>query len=274
MRKLLLILALTAGTTSSIHGWSATGHKAISVLVYQRLNPATRERIDSLLAKHPDYPKWIEDIPDQERGRAAFLAASVWPDVIRNDPRFYAMDKTPTPPIPGLPEGAQANHSEWHYIDTPFSTDRTPILPPRESNALMELKNVQSVEKMPEQMQVYLLPWILHITEDIHQPLHTMMRFTANDPKGDQGGNTVRIKDGSNLHSYWDGRLGNGNTDQLLNAQSIEKQNPTARDSGYKFRTLGQRRFRDAAAGLWPHRSRDEGTEWVTNTTLVWQVAG
>ena len=94
----------------------------------------------------------------------------------------------------------------------------------------MELKNVQSVEKMPEQMQVYLLPWILHITEDIHQPLHTMMRFTANDPKGDQGGNTVRIKDGSNLHSYWDGRLGNGNTDQLLNAQSIEKQ------SGVKLR--------------------------------------
>jgi hypothetical protein len=92
----------------------------------------------------------------------------------------------------------------------------------------MELKEVQSVERMPEQMQVYLLPWILHLIEDVHQPLHTMMRFTANDPKGDQGGNTVRLKDGSNLHSYWDGRLGDDNTDRFINelAATMEQQNP------------------------------------------------
>jgi hypothetical protein len=78
-----------------------------------------------------------------------------------------------------LPAGTQARHAEWHYIDTPFSTDGSPTVPTEKSNALMELKEVQSVARMPEQMQVYLLPLILHLTEDVHQPLHTMMRSTV-----------------------------------------------------------------------------------------------
>jgi len=43
-------------------------------------------------------------------------------------------------------------YAEWHYIDLPFSTDGTPTVPAVESNALMELKEVQSVERTPEQM--------------------------------------------------------------------------------------------------------------------------
>jgi hypothetical protein len=228
MRKLIFALALiVAAANATVYGWNATGHKAISLLVYQQLTPAVRPRIDALLAKHPDYSKWVEGVSQQDRGRAAFLAASVWPDTIRNDPRFYAANRPPTPRIPGLPEGAQANHAEWHYIDIPFSPDGTPTVQPPESNALAELRSVQTVERMPEQMQVYLLPWIIHITEDVHQPLHAIGRFTSNTPNGDQGGNAVRLKDGFNLHSYWDGRLGNDNTDQFLTelAAAIEKQN-------------------------------------------------
>lgn len=227
MRRLILGFLMIVSATVPVYAWNATGHKAISVFVYELLNPATRARIDALLAKHPDYPKWTEGVPDALRGRAAFLAASVWPDNIRSDPRFYAAGKPPTPDIPGLPEGAQANHAEWHYIDLPFSPDGTPTTQPPESNALVELKSIQAVEHMPEQMQIYLLPWIIHITEDVHQPLHAIGRFTVNTPKGDQGSNLVRLKDGSNLHSYWDGRLGNDNTDQFLNelATTIEREN-------------------------------------------------
>jgi hypothetical protein len=224
----IFFLVLASVAAAPTYAWNSTGHKAISLVAYERLTPAVRRRIDGLLAKHPDYPKWIAGVPEDQRGRAAFMAASVWPDAIRNDPRFHDDDKPATPSIPGLPEGAQARHSGWHYIDVPFSMDGTATAPAVDSNALMELKEVQSVEKTPESMQVYLLPWILHMTEDVHQPLHTMMRFTVDDPKGDRGGNDVRVKDGSNLHSYWDGRLGSDNTDDFIQelAATIEKQNP------------------------------------------------
>jgi hypothetical protein len=226
--RLIAALFLSVTIAASACAWNGTGHKAISLMAYERLTPDVRRRIDSLLAKHPDYAKWISGISETQRGRAAFLAASVWPDIIRNDPRFYDEKGTATPPIPGLPDGAQRRHSDWHYIDLPFSTDGTPTDPEPESNALMELKKVQSIEHESEQMQVYLLPWILHLTEDVHQPLHTMMRFTVDDPMGDRGGNGVRVKDGSNLHSYWDGRLGSDDTDSFIDelADTIARQNP------------------------------------------------
>ena len=54
-------------------GWNATGHKAISLIAYGQLLPATRAKVDQLLAQHPDYSKWIAGVPTADRGRAAFL---------------------------------------------------------------------------------------------------------------------------------------------------------------------------------------------------------
>src|SRR5215831_19307801 len=99
LSRLTILLALPMVFASSIApalAWNATGHKAISLLAYQLLTPAVRQRIDGLLAKHPDYPKWVEGVPADQRGRAAFLAASVWPDNIRNDPRFHNDDRPAT----------------------------------------------------------------------------------------------------------------------------------------------------------------------------------
>jgi hypothetical protein len=225
-RCLFALLLVVIGIAQPVLAWNGTGHKAISLVAYNRLSPAVKQRVDSLLAKHPDYPKWIAGVPIAERGRAAFLAASVWPDQIRSDPRFYGDNDSPTPPIPGLPDGAQLKHAEWHYVDTPFSTDGTPTVPAVESNALRELEAFDSAGRMSEAMQVYLLPWILHVTEDVHQPLHTMMRFTANDHDGDRGGNTVRLQVGSNLHSYWDGQLGREDGDLNQLAATIQERNP------------------------------------------------
>jgi hypothetical protein len=225
-RRLSGIVLVLVCLAEPVLAWNGTGHKAISLVAYNRLSPSVRQRIDSLLAKHPDYSTWIAGVPESERGRAAFLAASVWPDQIRGDARFYGDKDTPTPPIPGLPDGAQAKHAEWHYIDTPFSPDGTSTVPVEESNALRELVEFDSVGWMPEPMQVFLIPWIVHVIEDVHQPLHTMMRFTAADPMGDKGGNTVHLESGSNLHSYWDGQLGGDGADLNQLAATIEKRNP------------------------------------------------
>jgi hypothetical protein len=227
---LLIPLVIVTSVTPGF-AWNATGHRAIALIAYEHLSPAARQRINSLLNKHPDYHKWTDGVPARKRGSAAFLAASVWPDAIRNDPRFHDDNQPATPPIPGLPEGAQARHAGWHFTNEPFSTNGTPSIPPAEPNVLTKLKDFEGVGAMSEPMKVYLLPWILHLVGDVHQPLHTIARFTKEYPESDRGGNNIRLMDGSNLHAYWDGRLGTADSDRFVDelAATIEQQNPRPR---------------------------------------------
>jgi hypothetical protein len=218
LKTIAAILVIALATQPAL-AWNSTGHKAIALIAYQHLSQTTKQRVDSLLAKHPDYPKWIEGAAPAGRGRAAFLEASVWPDAIRNDRRFHGDNRQPTPDIPGLPPGSQARHAGWHFINLPFSPDETPTLPPQEPNILTKLRDFEAIGSMPEQMQVYILPWLLHLVGDVHQPLHVLNRFTRSNAQGDRGGNLVRLRSG-NLHSYWDSRIGTSETDRFLNQLS------------------------------------------------------
>lgn len=51
--------------------------------------------------------------------------------------------------------------------------------------------------------------YVVHLAGDIHQPLHSVALFNLTYPKGDLGGNLLKVtlKNGtnnSNFHSYWD----------------------------------------------------------------------
>lgn len=50
--------------------------------------------------------------------------------------------------------------------------------------------------------------YVVHLVGDIHQPLHSVALFNETYPKGDVGGNLLKVvlKNGttSNFHSYWD----------------------------------------------------------------------
>lgn len=48
---------------------------------------------------------------------------------------------------------------------------------------------------------------LIHFMGDVHQPLHDANLFSEEFPKGDKGGNDIKIKyhyGASNLHSVWD----------------------------------------------------------------------
>src|SRR5439155_18980218 len=205
MKRLAFVLFFVF--TSAAYAWNGTGHKAIALMAYERLTAAARQRVDQVLAKHPDYPNWIAEVPAADRGRAAFLAAATWPDAIRRDPRFHNDHRRPTPPIPGLPPGAQARHADWHFINMPFSPDGTRTIPAPAPNIVTKLEECKTIGRMSAEQQVYTLPWLLHLVGDIHQPLHVLQRFTLDFPRGDRGGNAVRLRGTSNLHSYWDSHL-------------------------------------------------------------------
>src|SRR5580658_5174745 len=130
MRYLSLLAAWTSLCLSlapPAQAWNSTGHRLIAAIAYDRLTPKARARVDALIRQHPDYEKlFLRDAPTDPiaRARAAFIAASVWPDQIKGDPRFYdetRSNASPTPLLPGFPD--MARHTTWHYYDTPYTPD-------------------------------------------------------------------------------------------------------------------------------------------------------
>jgi S1/P1 Nuclease len=217
----LLILAHPAW------GWNATGHRIAAAIAYDHLSPNAKARVDALLAMHPDYATLLtRDAPSdpQRRARAAFLAASVWPDTIRTDKRFY--DDTQenallTPLLPGFP--SMARHTNWHYIDIAISgEDGSPVQPTKSPNALTELRRILKRLRASGSASVYDLPWLIHLEEDVHQPLHCVSRFVKSQPEGDEGGNKVYVRPGRTLHAAWDGAAGSDSTDAYVNRMASE----------------------------------------------------
>jgi hypothetical protein len=59
-----------------------------------------------------------------------------------------------------------------------------------------------------DQLRSYDLVWTLHLVGDLHQPLHTIGRYTAQISGGDRGGNAEMVTPATGetiaLHAYWD----------------------------------------------------------------------
>jgi hypothetical protein len=210
--KGLVALFALIGLASPTPAWNATGHRIVAAIAYDSLTPAARSRVDDLLRRHPDYQSmFLIDAPSgppAARARAAFIAASVWADQIKSDPRFYDDDRReakPTPLLPGYPD--MARHQYWHFVNIPFTQDGTRLHDARSPNVVTEIERLSRVLAKPPgdpANPVYALPWILHLVGDMHNPLHVATRFTREDPDGDRGGNSVYVDPGRNLHSLWD----------------------------------------------------------------------
>jgi len=195
--------------------WNATGHRVIASIAYDNLTPAARARVDDLIRRHPDYQSlFLKDAPADpaQRDREAFLAASVWPDQIRTDPRFYddtQRSARPTPLLAGFPD--MGRHTNWHYIGLPFTQDGTRGPNPARPNVVTELERlIEIIGRPPADAAnpVYALPWFLHLAGDLHNPVHSADRFSRELPGGDHGGNLVYVEKGQPLHLFWDDLLG------------------------------------------------------------------
>ena len=207
--SLIAALLLTLPATA----WNYSGHCIIAEIAYERLTPAARARVDQMIRNHPDYKDiFIKDAPDVIKNNAAALAryafvhAAPWPDLIRGDMRFYdetRPDAHPTPLLPGFPD--MGRHAAWHYFDTPFSGDGTPVIEQQPPHLMTELPRLLAeIATADSQQAAYDLPWIEHLVGDSHQPLHLTGRFLRSQPKGDAGGNFVIVEPGRTLHSLWD----------------------------------------------------------------------
>jgi hypothetical protein len=162
----------------------------VASIAFKRLNPRAKAQAIALLAR-PINPAAVTATSKD------FVNAAHWADDLRPFAEFDSF-------------------KALHFIDQPFSTDGTalPAGIPEPENIVKALEDNVNILKTSTDMdaQAQALRLIIHFVGDIHQPLHCATRVTSANPEGDRGGNLVSIMVAgkkTNLHSYWDGGIGN-----------------------------------------------------------------
>jgi hypothetical protein len=214
---IVAILATALLSTSSAWAWDGEGHMQVAEIAWKHLTAASRARVSNLLKLNPNYATWIAHVPAANRRQVAFVTAATWPDFIKSASGYTNDgDKAPADPASSQNIGYADHlmHRYWHFIDTPFSTDGTPLTQPVAPNARTQIELFTAAiagTDASDDVKSYDLVWLEHLVGDVHQPLHATSRFSADLPSGDRGGNSVALcarpcRD--ELHAFWDTVLG------------------------------------------------------------------
>ncbi len=209
--------------------WNSIGHMAVAYVAYQKLTPAERARVATLLQLNPYYKEWLSFIPagtsDADRDMYVFMMAGTWPDEIKAMNAHYAGNDTPPKAeLAALNDGYAAHqaHKYWHFVNTPIGgSNSAPLTGPTVITKITVFRAALA-SKIPDALKSYDLAWLIHLVGDVHQPLHCATRVSAANPKGDQGGNLVVVTGpAKELHAFWDTVLGDGETKNFMNAVRV-----------------------------------------------------
>lgn len=215
MRRLFLAPFLVVSLSLPAFAWSDAGHKIVASIAFSRLTQDERAKVVAILREHPRFEKDFAVPVDltEENARAEWLfqQSAIWPDIARG---FRGADL------------AEYHRATWHYINLPhFLTaadgaalkDKLaanvslvpPAKPTQEMNAIQTLRLSRAIlvdANADKRQKAVMLAWLFHLVGDIHQPLHSSALFSVGlFPEGDRGGNLVKTRQRSNLHSLWDG---------------------------------------------------------------------
>lgn len=225
---LILAIVFLVSSVNSATAWNFCGHRVVALIAWRQLSPEKRQEVIALLKQHPRYeedfgsrmPDVFRNGSEEDRHAWLFSRAATWPDIARG---FKGEDE-------------KYHNSTWHYINLPvwlndkakddlqdnlsanISREWSASTPADEMNVIQALAKVENrlqSETVSNRDKAVYLCWLLHLIGDLHQPLHSSALFSAGRfQKGDLGGNAIKVGDKGNLHSRWDGMLGN---DYLLN---------------------------------------------------------
>src|SRR5262245_45358577 len=238
--------------------WNGVGHMTVAKIAYDELDKAEQQRIHKLLTNHPHYETYLkanrpDNVPVEEW---AFLRAATWPDYVR----------PPQKPAKPDPKIVRYHRPDDHFIDMPIFgkgenakfMEKIRKLPARH-DVLCALKQRAAelrLKTAADEDRAIALCWLLHLTGDVHQPLHCGSLFTEKLlPKGDAGGNAIGFRFGKSktperLHTYWDGLLG------VTSEREIGEIKDTAEhaEQAYKLASLKAK----ALAGALPRDKAEE----------------
>jgi hypothetical protein len=209
---------LILGLTTQARAWDDFGHMTIGAIAYDHLTPKARKHVDTLVRLNPSYQEWVAGIATQDKAKVAFMKAATWPDMIKIDMRYTDDGNRPKGPdvARNIGYADMLMHRYWHFIDIPFSFDGTALVDPDIPNAqtqIIAFRQTLRDSGASDELRSYDLVWLVHLVGDVHQPLHATTRFNRKQPKGDSGGNDVRLCDsagncGLKLHRFWDELVG------------------------------------------------------------------
>ncbi|MCU1289033.1 MAG: Nuclease [Acidobacteria bacterium] len=211
--KVILVILPILVLAFSASAWDDAGHKLSAYIAWQRMTPEAREKATKILLASPADADlsvfYLQDSRSEAaKKRELFMIAATWADIVRDRKFKERYDKY--------------HHGNWHYSDTFWRSTGGKI------EYLKEVdeggKGVEKLYDFDKKMRdasesdaekAIALAWFLHISGDVHQPLHTSARVTELEPKGDQGGNLFLLSpkdtprgEQLNLHWFWDSIVG------------------------------------------------------------------
>lgn len=210
----LFMLAALLGAALPAQAWNAGGHRLSALLAWQQLDEKTRDKVGWLLARHPEYGRWLArgttTRNEHPPALIAFLEASTWPDDLRHDRRFEDGEEEEPSGGSRPDHGDRHRHRSWHFTDRPLD-GRTPHTPRgRLEQQLQALPATLASRSASIGQRSYALPWLIHLVADAHQPLHAASRYDE-DGDSDIGGNRLTVETpghprlrSMSLHRYWD----------------------------------------------------------------------
>lgn len=169
MYRLAMVLLMSSLIPSRAFAWGSEGHRIVSVVAEQHLEPNTVKQIRDLLA--------IEN-------STTLADVANWADQIRPQRRETA---------------------SWHFVDIPISAPAYDAsrdcvggncVVAKIEEFTVDLQN----RSLPPEKRLEALKFVVHFVGDLHQPLHA----SDND---DRGGNEIHVKflgRRRNLHAVWD----------------------------------------------------------------------
>ena len=249
LRRWGLAVAITVTLAGPARAWDDFGHMQVAAAAYQRLAAKTRTRVDALLKLNPHYNDWVVGAKKRDQPRVAFLRAATWADAIKSDRAYKDDDQKASTAGQNIGYADRLRHKYWHFVDSPFSPDGTPVIDAPAPNALTQLtlfKQALCSATTTDDVKGYDLVWLLHLVGDVHQPLHTVSRFDKADPLGDRGGNLVQITGNqqppvcddprycpfgppAELHAFYDDVTGSGYCAEEVQAAADALPRPSAR---------------------------------------------
>jgi hypothetical protein len=175
MRKLFasaLLLALLHLPNVSL-GWGMLGHRIVGEIASYYLTPKARAEIRKIL------------------GNESIAMASNWADFIKSDTAYRYLNA-------------------WHYINFEKGLSQEQMNEVLKNDtakdaytAIQLLSSELRKKSVPLEKKRMYLRLLIHIAEDLSQPLHV-------SPVGTTGGNDIKVNwfaQPANLHSVWDSHL-------------------------------------------------------------------
>jgi hypothetical protein len=291
--RVLLTLILLTWDGSEAWAWGRLGHEALAEAVQDALNPRASQAIARIFG---------QDGPLQP---GTLARASLWPDQIRD----VAKGKTKQSGLRGgdLAEAKtfikhHPKTAEWHYVNLPLGLDSYPDrLPSNPQDPLQAFVHEHDIVQIlrtcirilegaapePGWTRAQALRWLIHLAQDIHQPLHVATGYYRTTPKGlpqaplitnpaeaghagvihDRGGSDLLFSSRPNnsLHALWDDCLVERVADMSCREQ------PTARDTERLAKKLKTRLKNEREANQWKstgdHRSWP--VQWASDSLRV-----